>query len=493
MPLVTTGQLTITDQNDARPITSYITVTPGPQQVYSKDESTTTYTPDWTTVNTNTGIRLTAKVFLGGVGSATDITANLTNRRWSTDLTNPITGTAALISSHTQLNALFLAGASRTFTSVHDGTGSTLNIRANFLETVNQAVIYFEGDYADPATGLVSKVVASIQLGMIRTGSNAVYITIEGQTAIEPSTGTTKNLIAVAARLNRASGVDTTGVSYRWYEANGATQIVNSVPFNTEYGLKTVAAGTQPTVGGTTVGTSLPAAAAWSADLNTLVIHESAVTEMGVYRVEARDADNVIYQAFFTVYDVSDPYQCNILSSSGDKLQNGVGSTNLTPSVYYGAAVVPSLTGWTFTWTFYNRDGNRAAFVDTTRTAQAGGRTISANTTGASATITYGGAAFTGVNAGDIVKVVRPDGLDRYYEVLSVAANVVTIRTPSTNTWLNYTTYPTPAVANDLVGGRMYVCTASGGQQATSGATAITVTGDEIDVKGRITCEANRP
>lgn len=488
MPIVSTGQITIVDSNDARPITAYITANPGPQQVFSKDESTISYAPDWSTVNGNTGLELTAKVFLGGVGSSTDITGHLTNARWSTDLTNAIIGSNALISTNALLAASFVSGSGLTFTASHSVTGSTLRIKSNMLSTASQVTIYFEGDYTDPMTSLVTRVVAQLTLSMVKTGTNAVYVLTRGQTAIEQATGSTKNVAVVAADLMRASGVDATGVTYRFYEANGTSQIISSM--GTKYGMKTIASGSATVGDSADIGSAnLPAAGNWSPH-NTLVIHESAVNDMGVYRVEAKDADNVIYQTFFTVYDVSDPYELRLTSSSGDKLQNGVGSTQVTPSVFYGAKPVSDISTWTFTWYFWNRDGKRGAFVNTTRTALAGGRNIAVNhTTGTGATFTYTGAAIT-FAAGDLIKLVTPAGVEFIYEVASATGNTVTIRAGTTNAWLKFTDYPAPTLAAQFVNGKLFVCSAT---LSTTGAAAITLTGDDIDVKGNVTCDANRP
>lgn len=487
MPIVSTGQITIVDNNDARPITAYITANPGTQQVFSKDESTVSWLPDWTTANSNAGLILTAKAFLGAVGAAQDITGALTNVRWSTNLSTALTGTGASIAATPTLAAIFGTG---TFTMVANTSGSSLTIKSNMLETVPQGVIYFEGDYTDTATGLVSRVVAQITLSLVKTGTNAVFVQTRGSSSIEQATGSSKNVAVVGADLVRASGFDTTGITYRWFEANGATQIITGAPFATQFGLKTTTAGVGPTGTTTDIGVNLPTSGAWSAH-NTLVIHESGVQDMEIFRVEAKDADGVIYQTYFTIYDVSDPYEVRVNSSTGDKLQNGVGSTNLTPDVWYGNQQVISLTGWTFTWTFYNKDGKRGAFIDTTRTAVAAGRNITANTIGASAVITYGGTAIT-FTAGNIIKCVTVGGSERFYEVASATGNTVTIRTPSTNAWLNFTDFPAPAVANDFLGGSLFVC-ASGGQVTTSGAAALTLTGYEVDGKARIMVEANRP
>ena len=260
---------------------------------------------------------------------------------------------------------------------------------------------------------------------------------------------------------------------------------------NTKYGMKTVGSGAAPIGSASDIGTGLPASGAWSSS-NTLVIHENAVNDMGVYRVEAKDADGSIYQTYFTIYDVSDPYEVRVNSTAGDKLQNGVGSTALTPEVYYGASKIASLTGWTFIWTLFNRDGKRGGFVDPTRTAVSGGRDITAHTVGTSAQFTYSGAAIT-VAAGDIIKVLNANGQDFYYEVVSGTGSTVTIRTPTTNNWLSFSDFPAPTASQFLNGGKILIVRSGGGQVTTSAAAALTVTGDDVDVKSRIMVDANRP
>lgn len=453
--LVSTGQITIVDNNDARSLTAFITASQGLQQVYSKDESTISFIPDWTSANNV----LTAKVYAGGP-SVQDVTAQLTNRRWSNDLSTSI------------------------------GSGTTLTVNTNLTDVAPSKMYYFEGDYTDPTTGLVSRIIAQISLNLVKTGTNAVYILTRGNTAIEQATGATKSVAVVASDLVRASGIDTSGVTYRFYENFGATQVINTM--TTKYGLKTSAAGLAPTGSASDINVNLPASGAWSAH-NTLVIHESAVTDMGVYRVEAKDADGVIYQAYFTIYDVTDPYEVRVISSSGDKLQNGQGSTNLTPEVFYGATKVSSLTGWTFDWTLRNRDGKPSAFVDATKTALAGGRAITAQPgTGTSTVFTYSGTAIT-FAAGQLIKCVLPNGVERIYEVASGTGNTVTMRAPTTHSsWLLLVDHPAPSVASEFVGGKLFACVAGQSVQTSAGA-ALLVTGDDIDVKGTIYCSANRP
>lgn len=493
MTVVASSQITIVDNNDAKPITGVITASPSTQQVYSKDESLITYTPDW---SGSPWLVLTAVARVGGTSGAVDISALLTNRKWSTDGVTAITGTAAAISGNTSLAALFVGTG--TFTSVVSGASSTLTIKANILDTVGQGIIYFDADYTDPATGLVSHITLQISLNRLSTGTNAVYLQPRGNDLIKKATGVTKSVAWMAVDLIRAAGIDTSGVTYEFYETNGTAKI-NTATTAGKYGMKTTTLGSAPGVTTADLNVGLPVGTAFSAS-NTLVISESAVNDMMVYRAVGKDADGVSYQCYFVVFDQSDPYQVITRSSSGDKLQNGVGSTVLTPYVYLGSANVADLTGWTFAWTFYNRNGLRGAFIDTTRTAASGGRVVSANTAGTASVITYGGAAIT-FAAGDIIKAVLTDGTERFYEVASGTGNTVTIRTPSTNTFLNFTDFPSPTVSQ-LVGGVLYVCVGSGGQRNTTGQStaaamitsgSVTLTGDEIDVKGVVVVDANRP
>jgi|GEM_PF-1199467 len=486
--LVSTGQITIVDNNDARSITAFLTSSAGTQQVYSKDESSVAYTPSWFTA----ALTLTAKVYVGGLSEAQSW-AGLTNKKFA--LTQ---GGAALTSASTSTSFVNNADAavSTPFTVTHAADGSsspsTFAIAGNLKDTVASFVVFFEADFTDPITGLVTHVVAQITLNTVKTGSNAVFITTRGSNVIQGATGTVKNVIAIAADLVRAGGIiDTSGLTYKWYQAGGSTQISTSVSgYATKFGLKTTTSGTSPTGANSDLGTNVPASGSGNA-YNTLVISEDAVVDIGIFKVDITDADSKTYSQYFTVFDSSDPYDVRINSSAGDKLQNGIGSTNLTPQVFYGANQVADLTGWSFTWYFYDRNGKRGAFVDTAKISAAGGANITANTTGASAQFTYDGASYA-FTAGMIIKCVKPNGQASFYEVASAGTNTVTIRAPSTNTWLTFTDFPAPSASTDFVGGKIFGCT-TGGSRTSSGAAAITVTGDEIDVKGSIYCEANRP
>lgn len=461
MSIVSTGQITIVDNNDARPITASITSNIATTQIYTKDESTVVFNPDYA----STPLVLTPRIYMAGAGSnggALDISGSLTNMKWSNSI----------------------AGASL-------GAGLTYTINGNQTPNAAPKEYFFEADYADPLTGLVSRVVCSTTVSILNTGTNAVYVLIGGVNIIEQSDTASKNFVELKADVVRAGGIDNTGITYRWFEMPSNVQVSTSIAgYASKYGFKT-------TAGAGGLNQNVPANGAFS-DAKSIIVAEPAVTSIQSYRVEAKDADGMVYQAYVTVYDKTDPYLCVVRSTSGDKLQNGVGSTTLFPEVWSGAAKVADTTGWTFTWSYADANGVRAGFVDTDRTIVATGKPITANTAGANAVITYSGTPLGNIGVNDMVKLVRANGTVGYYELLSASGNTVTLRVPATT--LTYLTSAAPT-ANEFVGGVLFQCTGNGGsagQRTTNGgnsaqAGSIVVTGFDIDGKGTISCSANRP
>jgi hypothetical protein len=318
-------------------------------------------------------------------------------------------------------------------------------------------------------------------------------------TVLEPEASTPKTQIRLVADLIRAAGVDDSGVTYRWFQSpfDSTNQIDgNFSSVSTKYGLLTTAQVSANNLG--TIGQYNGAGITTTnvpdntfGDYKALVVHHSAITDIGIFKVEVKDSDaETTYQQFFTVHDISDPFEVQLISSAGDKLQNGVGTTNVYPVVYYGDTKRTNNSDLTFTWYFYGNDGARGAFVDHTRTAQDGGRLITANS---STTFTYDGSAFSSLNMGDIVKATK-GSLVEYFEVSSHTGNTVTVRTPTTNTWLNAAHFSGLA-SSEFLNGRLFVCVGSRtstGQNNNDLGAAITIKGDDIDAKGVIICEANK-
>lgn len=492
--LVSTGQITIVDTNDARTITAVLIANGATQQIYTKDESTVTYVPSWFTTN----LVITPSISIGGLTEAQSW-ASLSNKQFSltaggTALTTSSTSSSFVNNSLVDISAPFTV----THGAVGTSTASSITIKGNLKDTIGATQLYFDADFVDPNTLLVTHITCQITLSVVKTGSNAVFITLRGQTNIEQATGETKNNIAIAADLVRSSGIDNTGLTYKWYEDGGGIQITSALSnVSTKYGFKNTASGTSPSALPADLNQNIPSSAGHSnptgtTPINTLIINETAVADIEIYKVEITDSDSKTYVAYFTVYDLSDPYDVRIISSTGDKLQNGQGNTTLTPDVFYGSSRVTPLTGWTFTWFFYDRNGKRGAFVDTSKISTAGGGIITANTTGNSAVFSCAAITAGMFAAGSIIKAVKPNGEAFFYEVASSAAGTVTIRAPITNTFLSFADYPAPSANTDFVNGRLFGCT-TGGIRSTVAGASITLTGDEVDSKARILVEAYRP
>jgi hypothetical protein len=243
------------------------------------------------------------------------------------------------------------------------------------------------------------------------------------------------------------------------------------------------------------------------------VIGEAGVVDYGTYKVSARETTNVgiVYSTWFSVYDTSDPFAIQIVSSTGDKLVNGKGDTQLSPVLLDGNNVLSSTqVGWKFYWYFFTQIGARAGFVNMTAPqtipissnypsggtipADSGAQAVANIVSNNAGDITIDSART--LSAGDIVKAVNSTGtVVKYYEVAASSGSVATLRVPSTNTWL---TLGSSATVNEFSGGKLYRCvplrTSIG--MVTNGVgfgAPIYVSGDDVDTKCRIDVQADMP
>ncbi len=476
--IVTTGQITIVDNNDARPITAYIAASQGTQQVFTKDESLESYVPDWASVNNV----LTAYIYVGKTNAAELLVlSQLSNAKWTKD---SVGGTALVTDSN------------------HTVDGLTLTLKTNMSSASPSTTYFFQADYTDPITGLVSHIIAQIGINLVKTGTNAVYMIVRGQTVIRKSNTSTKAVTAIAVNIVRAGGVDEDDITYKFYKDNGSTQI--DTGDGAHFGLKTVLYTDQPSGVLADLNKNIPSTGAWS-NYNCLVIHEDAVADMEVFRAEAKDALGVIHQIFFTIHDTADPYDIKIISSNGDKLQNGVGSTVLKPQVYNGGVKLSDteLSAWKFKWYLFASNGVRAGFIDDVRTQSLDGLLINTNTT---TTITLQAPATVTVAVGDMIKILKDEATSYFYEVRAASSGgVITIGAALISTFLN-AGWPVENITSDMFAGcRLFICKGTGadpgestvesaGTIVTTGAVeGVTVDGIEIENKGTIVVEAYRP
>lgn len=478
MPIVSTGQLTIVDQNDAKPITAIISANRALQQVYSKDNGIDTYTPNWTTST----VVLSANVFVGGVNVATDPACS--GHAWST-----------------------------TYNGASLGSSATYTHNTNLPISTGAVTYYHRCTYTDPVTSIQTRVDSQITLSVVQTGSNAVYVLMSGVDVIKKAEGTTKNVAVIKAELVRSSGFDGDNLQYRWYSISSAgvrTKLHSGLGTINNYGVRSTAVGTAPSgtaanLGGSTftsanITTSGTGTAdtdwctAGSPGFNTLVIGEGAVTNTQLFQVEVRDtqegaaASRPVYTAYFTVSDVSDPYTMEVIALAGDRLLNGTGSTGTLLKVYRGSVEISSYVGWTFDWYLRNTLGSRVGFVASASPPTPDiVRNVTANATG-SVTIDTA-ASFA---AGDLVKLVSAAGsIVKFAQVAASTGTVVTLQTPTGENALAGAVASTGLTASEFVGGRLFRAVA---KRTTSGTdVGITLTEHDIDGKNTVIVDANQP
>lgn len=320
MPIAT-GQFTIVDYNDALTLSGYISSNRPKTQMFNQDNGG--YNPDWKTTN----VVLTPSLYI--LGSTSDIISNsdVQTIEWF-DVSN---GTETKITSNTQY-------------TVATSKPCALTIKDNVLAGLPGKDYMCKITYKDPSTGLSLIHKMSITFGRVVNGSgiaDAVAWCPDGNVF---KNGTVASLKAIC-ELWRGSVVDSTNVTYQWYQQDSS--IVTDQGAGVGWRKLTDAASV---VTGTTA--------------STLVVYPAAVTSYAVFKCLVKDTDsasttyNQTFQDTITFIDNSDPYQVVITSTGGDVFKNGVGSTTLSAKVFQaGTEIDISGTKFTYKWYKYNKDG----------------------------------------------------------------------------------------------------------------------------------------
>lgn len=516
MSVVSSGQVTIFDNNDARTITAYIT----PNVTVAQTITSTTTLPDWTA----SSLVLTAKVNVSGVLPAT-VLNKLSERMFVFDPNSTTSDIpAALVDKF--LDGSGVQSTSTNFVVAGITAGQqvepTLTISANLKKDIVNVPIYFKAKFLDPATNQPTDILSQITLSSLKTGTDAVTVEVLGDFNVESAPNKTDGRAIIGARLTKLGVVDTTDLIYRWfvYPAGSGTPthinsgyagkaklkisstdlittpaptIVNGAALNSGFPTVAYVQGAEAT---TTSGSTY-------ATGNCLSVSEEAVLGITRFRVEIYDTvDAKTYGTDFSLVDPGDQYQITI-DYTTNVFKNATGTATLTPKVFNGkdkpkAGVAPGpmlptdLKTWKFYWYLRDQNGNPSAFTSTNKLS--GGASITSNTT-----TTVTAASVGGLVAGDLVKFVRIDGVTAYLaQILSIASTTITIGALSGDnaTILGSSSIvrnaTTPLISSELSGGTLYYCV----PKQTTGATistieSITVKDIDIENKGLITVDAD--
>ena len=321
MAVISTGQITIVDYNDAVSLSGYISANQVLTQIYNPDNSA--YSPSYATTN----MVLTPSLFASVTG-ANDViaSANITSIKWFDGTTEIVTGGSYIL-------AAFTTGQNRPLT-----------IKANILTGSTMAKTFrCEVTYVDTHTAASLIHTSTITISRVNNGGGAAIAQI-----VQPDGNVFKNgggaSLRAEAQLLRSAGNDTTNNTYKWYRLEGASYV------------EITSANAAGITGYTTATITIPA---------------TAVDGLESFKAEITDTDPASgttgqkFPAFATFIDQTDPIQVNMVSSAGDVLKNGVGSTVITARLFQSGAEIDAYvegkleSAYTYIYKWYrsNKDG----------------------------------------------------------------------------------------------------------------------------------------
>lgn len=318
MDIIATGQISIIDYDDAVTLSGFISSNHPKTQQHNPD--TDTYIPDWSSTN----LILVASLFK--MGSPSDIinSSQVHNVEWF-DAANPTT-------------KIETGGA-------YEVNNERLTIRQNILQGKSSVDFICEVTYADAGTGLTLLHKMSISLSKVENGGS-----VTSAVAWMPNGNIFKNkkvsTLIAEADLWRGGNVDTTNVSYQWY--NQDPSIVQDQGGGVGWRKLTSTTNSGET-GYTTRRMTVPA---------------DAVPNIEVYKIVITNTDsgsvtyNQTFQDTVTFLDQSDPIQVVITSTGGNVFKNGQGSTTLSAELFQGEEEIDhNGSEYIYKWYKYDKDG----------------------------------------------------------------------------------------------------------------------------------------
>lgn len=314
------GQFTIVDLNDAVTLTGFINSNLAKTQMYNPDNDT--YTPDWATTN----LVLTPSIYVAGTSTDKITSTEVISVKWYEG-----SSTTAITSAGNYA----LSGAK----------SHILTVKGNVMAGLPGKDFRVEIQYKDPATGLTTMYKTSISFSRVVNGSGITDLLVMTPQGNIFKNGQTDSLTATA-QLWRGSNVDSTNVSYQWYQMDSSVDTDQGGGV----GWKKLANASGQFSGVTT---------------STLTIYAGQVDSSAVFKCVAKDTDsasatyNQTFSDTASFVDLSDPIQVIIESTGGDRFKNGEGSTVLTARVYQAGEEIDTAGEGTYTWSKYDKDGQK--------------------------------------------------------------------------------------------------------------------------------------
>lgn len=313
------GQITIVDLNDAKQVQLLLDIKTR-VQMYNPD--TKVYAPNFGSENNV----VTPKVYVTGNG--TNLVSRLSTLKYD------INGTVVE------------AGATKGIYSVAAiSAGGALTINGNL--TTDTLQIKAIATFHDTETG--QDTLLECQDAIVKSSSAGALFQVvctqpKGKCFDE---GNKISLLTAEARCYRGGTQDKDGITYTWQQLN-----------LTDGSWATVSSGVSSSGG-----------------VSTLSVKADNVQNVQTFKVIAKDGSDHS-EAIIVFEDKTDPYTVEVVSTSGDKIVNGQGSTTLMARIYRGTEKIEDETTspkkFTTTWYKFDKNGAKSNFVGTSSNQKQG-------------------------------------------------------------------------------------------------------------------------
>ena len=322
--VIATGQITITDYNDAITLNMHLTPNKTRYQQYNPD--TESYSPVWDVASP---VIITPSLFrLGGGGVDIFNTTNVTNVKWY-DVTAGVESQIVANASYE-----FVMSSTRQY---------QLKVKANVMAGLVGKTFRCKLDYLDPDTGLSIPIIGDVDFTLTTNGSgiaNALAWLPDGQVF---KNDTPASIIA-QCDFWRGAIIDATGITYQWYnqDPTATTTVGGDVNGGNGWRKLTNVAGVTENV-----------------TTNRMKVFPDAVPGYEVFQCVTIDtnAGNVStydkpYRSTVTILDYSDPINLELSSDGGNIIRKGqVRTLNVTCVVRRGKDEIDVAgTAYTYKW-----------------------------------------------------------------------------------------------------------------------------------------------
>lgn len=285
------------------------------------DTTTTTIYPDWSTTN----LVVTPKAYIAGEVNPTSIISNL------------VTGSEKWY---------YRTPSDNDWVQITSGSGGytinsttwALTVASNKLTGSNWQIMFrFTANYLDPTLNLVFPLEITATYSRVNNGTSFVVAHAYTPNGDTFKNGTAVDEIKIIAELIRGTTHDPSDITYLWQKLNTSTGNYDDLT-----------------------------SAYTGYNTNTLKPTAAQVNSLAVYRCKLTDTDptsDTYNQVFYTegvsIYDVTDPYQAVIESTTGSYFKGDTQTTKLICRVFHNGAEIDATGGnLTYTWTATDKDGN---------------------------------------------------------------------------------------------------------------------------------------